>query len=150
MSPTPLVVFCYGVVEVTVIFLFCLAVLGIPWRFYPLVNAVIPSMAVVWISRVLDLPFGIHTLILTVLYGILLIVIYHVQPLRAFITSVLSIFVLQIYEYLGTMGIGAIVAMPVEDMLKNEFLWLLTGLPHIILFLATSLLIKFMVKAKNP
>ncbi|MDI6710401.1 MAG: hypothetical protein QMC81_07555 [Thermoanaerobacterales bacterium] len=142
MALTPLEVLCQALPEMMAIVLCCLALLRRPWTIRPLLMVAIPLTFAVWVFRAIGLPFGVHTILISVFLAALLVLVYRVNLRQGLIAAVLTIMLVAVFEIIGGGIILVSTGWTYQDFEANQLVHILSGLPHVILLLATALLIR--------
>lgn len=111
------------------------------WLFYSLIFALI-----VWLTRMLPMAYGVHSLIAMLVLGLMLKHITQ-KPLTKTMTSAVIIMVLLIIFETTTLDIFRVITnIEFNKLVNNEKLWFLLGLPHCI----GLWLLAIYIKAKKP
>lgn len=142
MALTPLEVFFVAVPEMIATVLCCLALLRRPWRIGPVLTVAIPAALVAWLVRNINLPFGVHTILITVFLAALLVRVYRVNLRQGLIAAVLTVMLLAFCEIISGVVFVSVTGWTPEDFGASRLVRIVTGLPHILLLLAVALLIR--------
>ncbi|MFZ5899254.1 MAG: hypothetical protein ACOYU7_08890 [Bacillota bacterium] len=92
--------------------------------------------------RLLPVPFGVHTIAMTLFFVFCLIRFGNVSFLRGFYSAFLGTAFLILYEFLTHLFFVRIMGLSLDTPgLEDSIIWILMGWPQVILFFLTALLI---------
>src|SRR5690554_2719591 len=92
--------------------------------------------------RMLPITFGVHTLILIALLFLSLIKFCAVVTVNGILGSVVAFVALVVFETISVMTLLQMFSITTEVVAENQYLRTLVGIPHIILLVLSSFLLK--------
>ncbi|MEW5762596.1 MAG: hypothetical protein AB1776_05290 [Bacillota bacterium] len=125
-----------GMPEALATVAFCFALLGIRWRWQPMLVIAAGTLAIIYIVRLLHVGFGVHTLFAAIGLAFLITLLVR-QPLRkALIAAIATLVTVGALEIGWTLAIMRLWNVDLTALRRNDVLWALAGLPHVaVLFL---------------
>lgn len=126
---------------------FVLAGAGLRWRWILTVGLL--QAATVYILRLLPLPFGLHSIIIVLLYVPYLRVIAAVPPLRALFAAFLAMALLALFEFVSFNVLMQATGLSYEKIMVDPLLRARMGLPQVFLLFATAFIIDFLGRKRN-
>ena len=101
----------------------------------------LPFTISIYLVHLLDLAFGIHTIIFIVIMAILLSLGLKIKLSQSLLTALLAVIILAAAETALVMLALAITGVEFEQVTQNTALWILYGWPHIIFIFLLALVI---------
>ncbi len=123
----------------------CLAVVLAGPKLEPKIVLLIglPFTIAVYLVRLLDLAFGVHTIILIIALAFLLNIVTKIKLSRSLLTALLGMTILAAAEIsLLTLAL-TITGAEIEQIAQDPVLWVLYGWPHIIFMFLLALFINW-------
>ncbi|MCT8978564.1 hypothetical protein N4T77_18400 [Clostridium sp. CX1] len=97
------------------------------------VSTILISIAT-YLVRMLPIHFGVHTIILLIIYVLITVNINKINIIKATSAGLTSATILFICEWINVFIITDLLKFNIENMLKNDLLKVVYGIPSIVLF----------------
>lgn len=129
--------YVYGWFECLGLVLLCLALLGVTWRIAPIITAATILCIGVAIVRSFSVAIGVNTVVAVVLLSLLLSWLFSRPLAKTLVAASCSMLVVVSYEFIITLVISQF-----TDVVTNPKVWLLVGIPHVLLLFGLSLFVR--------
>lgn len=94
-----------------------------------------------YLIRLLPIHFGIHTLLLFMVYNFLSVWINNIDIMKSLSSSLIASIMLMVFEVVSIMVMTEVIHLDIDALFENSFVKVLFGIPHLLLFGAAIFLI---------
>jgi len=101
----------------------------------------LPYVISVYLIRLMDLTFGVHTIILIIILAVLLRLVLKIKLSRSLLSALITLISLAAVETASLMLALTITGIEFEQIAQDNTLWILFGWPHIIFIFLLALAI---------
>jgi hypothetical protein len=136
-----IMVLLQGIIELIGFVAFCLALVRVPlfWGRITVVGTLL--FIITYIIRELQSTFGLHTVILLFLLSLFMRKITHTTPVQGFKAGFIGLIVLTLLEVIIFKLFTVFTKYEQNEIITNDFLWRLLGLPQGILMIIFAIII---------
>lgn len=103
----------------------------------------LPHTIIVYLVRLLDLSFGVHTIILIIILAILLTIVLKIKFSWSLLVALFAMIILVVAETALLMLTFTVTGVEFEQITRDPILWILYGWPHIIFIFLLAFLINW-------
>ncbi|NLV17624.1 MAG: hypothetical protein GXY50_10535 [Syntrophomonadaceae bacterium] len=136
-----LLFFIHGIPELTACAAFCLALAGIPLHWKKVIPIGLVLTVAIYLIRMLQMHFGLHTLLATLLLTFILLKTTTISPKQAFTFSMITFVTILIVEYICVQTVFAVTGLDPSIIKENELIWKMVATPQILVMFLLAFII---------
>ncbi|MGQ9497581.1 MAG: hypothetical protein ACUVRC_04495 [Desulfotomaculales bacterium] len=144
MRMTPLELLIQGIPEVIAGAALCFALAGVGLRWRHIIPLGVASALVMYVIRLLPLPFGVHTIILCVFLAGYLRLVFRITVLRALCAAFITIGLVILFESVCSIALFEVTGLSYAQVKTNRLVWALFGWPQVVLLFASAFLVEYL------
>ena len=136
-----LLFFMQGIPEVTGFIAFSLAIARVPVNWGKTIFVATIMAITSYVLRALSFFFGLHTLMIMFLIMFYISRTGNVQIVKSFLVTFAGAITLGVLEYATNTTFFLLTGMTQEDLMYNQFLWAMLGMPQVIIIILLSFIV---------